>query len=168
MRLRSLTSRDVNLLPKATTGTRQSSTGGTLASDEGAVYDKTVMIDAAGLAPFVTWGTNPGMVVPVTARVPELSGNSGADRRAVEQALAYMGLKPGTNIEDIPVDRVFIGSCTNSRLEDLRAAARVIKGYRISGQVQGLVVPGSQNVKHAAEREGLDRIFVEAGFEWRE
>jgi 3-isopropylmalate/(R)-2-methylmalate dehydratase large subunit len=140
----------------------------TLASDEGAVYDKTVMIDAAGLAPFVTWGTNPGMVVPVTERVPELSSNSGADRRAVEQALAYMGLKPGTSIEEIPVDRVFIGSCTNSRLEDLRAAARVAKGYRVNPNVRAMVVPGSQKVKAAAEHEGLDRIFREAGFEWRE
>ena len=141
----------------------------TLASDEGAAYDKTVRIDAAGLAPFVTWGTNPGMVVPVTERVPELSGNvADADRRAVEQALAYMGLTSGTHIEEIPVDRVFIGSCTNSRLEDLRAAARVAKGYRVNPKVRAMVVPGSQAIKAAAEHEGLDQIFRDAGFEWRE
>jgi 3-isopropylmalate/(R)-2-methylmalate dehydratase large subunit len=141
----------------------------TLASDEGAAYDQTIEVDAAGLAPFVTWGTNPGMVVPITERVPELMNYAGdADRRAVEQALVYMGLKPGTSIEDIPVDRVFIGSCTNSRLEDLRAAARVAKGYRVNPKVRAMVVPGSQAVKAAAEHEGLDRIFREAGFEWRE
>jgi len=140
-----------------------------LSTDSGAGFDTTVEIDAAALAPFVTWGTNPGMAAPVNGKIPDPDGaSSDSERNACLRALEYMALKPGTRIEDIPVDRVFIGSCTNARLEDIRAAARVIKGYRISGQVQGLVVPGSQNVKHAAEREGLDRIFVEAGFEWRE
>lgn len=140
-----------------------------LPSDAGAAYDKVIEIEAASLAPFVTWGTNPGMVVPVTGRVPELNGmHSDAERQSAEHALKYMGLEQGTQIEDIAVDRVFIGSCTNSRLEDLRAAARVAKGYRVNPKVRALVVPGSQTVKHAAEKEGLHRIFVEAGFEWRE
>jgi 3-isopropylmalate/(R)-2-methylmalate dehydratase large subunit len=139
----------------------------TLASDPGARFDKVLNMDAATLAPFVTWGTNPGMVVQVTERVPGLNG-SDADRRATEQALEYMGLEPGTPIEQIPIDRVFIGSCTNSRIEDLRAAARVAKGYRVNSRVRAMVVPGSQAVKQAAEKEGLQKIFQEAGFEWRE
>jgi 3-isopropylmalate/(R)-2-methylmalate dehydratase large subunit len=140
----------------------------TLHSDAGAKFDKLIEVDAATLAPFVTWGTNPGMVVQVTGCVPDLDGSSEADRKATEQALAYMGLKPGTKIEEIAVDRVFIGSCTNSRLEDLRAAARVAKGYRVNAKVRAMVVPGSQAVKKAAEQEGLDKVFREAGFEWRE
>ncbi len=140
----------------------------TLGSDPGAHFDRVLAIDAATLAPFVTWGTNPGMVVQVTGRVPELNGGSESERRATEQALAYMGLKPGTPIEEIAVDRVFIGSCTNSRLEDLRAAARVAKGHRVNANVRAMVVPGSQAIKQAAEQEGLDRIFRAAGFEWRE
>ena len=141
----------------------------TLASDPGAKFDRVIEIDAASLAPFVTWGTNPGMVVPVTARVPELkSFSQEADRRAAEQALAYMGLDPGTPMENIAVDRVFIGSCTNSRIEDLRAAARVARGQHVNPRVRAMVVPGSQAIKHAAEQEGLDRIFLDAGFEWRE
>ena len=140
-----------------------------LATDPGAKYDRVIEIDAASLTPFVTWGTNPGMVVPVGARVPELSSFAQeADRRAAEQALAYMDLKPGTPVEQIAVDRVFIGSCTNSRIEDLRAAARVAKGHHVSAKVRALVVPGSQAIKQAAEREGLHRIFLDAGFEWRE
>jgi 3-isopropylmalate/(R)-2-methylmalate dehydratase large subunit len=139
-----------------------------LASDPGAVYDKVITLDAAQLVPFVTWGTNPGMVVPVTGRVPQLNGHSDADRRATEQALAYMGLGPDTPIEAIGIDRVFIGSCTNSRIEDLRAAARVARGYHVSPNVRAMVVPGSQAIKLAAEKEGLDRIFRDAGFEWRE
>jgi 3-isopropylmalate/(R)-2-methylmalate dehydratase large subunit len=140
-----------------------------LASDVGAPYDKVIEINAARLAPFVTWGTNPGMVVPVTGNVPELhSLKNDGERQSAEHALKYMGLEPGTRIEEIPVDRVFIGSCTNSRLEDLRAAARVAKGYRVNPKVRAMVVPGSQTVKHAAEQEGLHRIFAEAGFEWRE
>ena len=141
----------------------------TLAGDPGAEYDRVIEIDAASLAPFVTWGTNPGMVVAVNARVPELgSFPQDADRRAAEQALAYMGLDPGTPIEAIAVDRVFIGSCTNSRIEDLRAAARVAKGQHVSPKVRAMVVPGSQAIKRAAEEEGLDRVFLDAGFEWRE
>ena len=139
-----------------------------LASDPGASFDKVLEIDAATLAPYVTWGTNPGMVVQVTERVPELNGASDGDRRATEKALEYMGLRPGTRIEEITIDRVFIGSCTNSRLEDLRAAARVARGYRVNPKVRAMVVPGSQAVKHAAEQEGLHEIFRAAGFEWRE
>jgi 3-isopropylmalate/(R)-2-methylmalate dehydratase large subunit len=141
----------------------------TLASDPGARFDKVVEIDAASLAPFVTWGTNPGMVVAVNARVPELASFAQeSDRRAAEQALAYMGLDPGTPMEAIAVDRVFIGSCTNSRIEDLRAAARVAKGQRVNARVRAMVVPGSQAIKRVAEQEGLHRIFLDAGFEWRE
>jgi 3-isopropylmalate/(R)-2-methylmalate dehydratase large subunit len=141
----------------------------TLASDPGARYDRVIEIDAASLAPFVTWGTNPGMVVAVNARVPELASFAEeSDRRAAEQALAYMDLEPGMPIEQIAVDRVFIGSCTNSRIEDLRAAARVAKGRHVNSKVRAMVVPGSQAIKHAAEQEGLHRIFVDAGFEWRE
>jgi 3-isopropylmalate/(R)-2-methylmalate dehydratase large subunit len=140
-----------------------------LPGDPGAKFDKTVEIDAARLAPFVTWGTNPGMAVPVTGEVPDPdNGASDSERGSIRRALEYMDLRPHTRIEDISVDRVFIGSCTNARLEDIRAAARVIKGYKISKRVQAMVVPGSQQVKHAAEREGLHKIFTEAGFEWRE
>jgi 3-isopropylmalate/(R)-2-methylmalate dehydratase large subunit len=133
-----------------------------LKSDEEAMFDRVIEIDASQLEPFVTWGTSPGMVVPVTSYVPEP-----ADANA-ERALEYMALKPRMNIQDIAIDRAFIGSCTNARIEDLRAAARVVKGYRINSSVSAMVVPGSQDVKKAAEREGLDRIFHEAGFEWRE
>jgi len=141
----------------------------TLPSDQGAKFDRVVEIDAPSLAPFVTWGTNPGMVVAVDGRIPELkSFVQEADRRAAEQALAYMGLEPGMPIEAITVDRVFIGSCTNSRIEDLRAAARVAKGEHVHPKVRAMVVPGSQAIKRAAEQEGLHRIFLDAGFEWRE
>jgi 3-isopropylmalate/(R)-2-methylmalate dehydratase large subunit len=141
----------------------------TLPSDSGAQFDRVVEIDAASLAPFVTWGTNPGMVVAVNERVPDLkSFAQESDRRAAEQALTYMGLTAGTPIETIAVDRVFIGSCTNSRIEDLRAAARVAKGRHVNGKVRAMVVPGSQAIKRAAEEEGLHRIFLDAGFEWRE
>jgi 3-isopropylmalate/(R)-2-methylmalate dehydratase large subunit len=141
----------------------------TLPSDRGAHYDTVVEIDASLLSPFVTWGTNPGMVVPVSGRVPELSGlGTEAERQSAARMLEYMGLKPGTRVEDISIDRVFIGSCTNSRLEDLRAAARVAKGHHVNGKVRAMVVPGSQMIKALAEKEGLDKIFQEAGFEWRE
>jgi len=140
-----------------------------LASDPGAHYDTTVQIDASQLAPFVTWGTNPGMVVPVDGCVPLASDSAiAADRSTFERMLQYMGLEPGTRIEDIAIDRVFIGSCTNSRLEDLRAAARVAKGHSVARKVRAMVVPGSQAVKRAAEQEGLHQIFQDAGFEWRE
>ena len=140
----------------------------TLPSDEGASFDQVVVIDAAQLSPFVTWGTNPGMVAPITGRVPEPGSMRDGDRRATELALEYMALEPGKRIEDIGIDRVFIGSCTNSRIEDLRAAARVAKGHRVNPKVRAMVVPGSQTVKRAAEQEGLHRIFLDAGFEWRE
>ena len=141
----------------------------TLRSDTDAKFDRVVEIDAAQLEPFVTWGTSPGMVVPVTSYVPDpADAKSTADRQAAERALEYMALKPRTSIQDIAIDRAFIGSCTNARIEDLRAAARVVKGYRINSSVSAMVVPGSQEVKREAEREGLDRIFHEAGFEWRE
>jgi 3-isopropylmalate/(R)-2-methylmalate dehydratase large subunit len=140
-----------------------------LRSDSGARYDKVVEIDATTLAPFVTWGTNPGMVVPVTGRVPDPAESpSAAERGTSERALEYMGLSPGTAIQDINVDRVFIGSCTNSRIEDLRAAARVARGHKVSPRVRAMVVPGSQAVKREAEREGLDKLFQAAGFEWRD
>jgi len=140
-----------------------------LASDPGARYDKVVEINASELSPFVTWGTNPGMVVPVDGHVPQLKElKSNGEREAAQRMLEYMGLQPGTPIQKIAVDRVFIGSCTNSRLEDLRAAARVARGYRVNPKVRAMVVPGSQAVKREAEQEGLDKIFREAGFEWRE
>jgi len=141
----------------------------TLRSDTDAKFDRVVEIGTSQLEPFVTWGTSPGMVVPVTSSVPDpADAKSAADRQAAERALEYMALQPRTNIQDIAIDRAFIGSCTNARIEDLRAAARVVKGYRINSSVSAMVVPGSQEVKRAAELEGLDRIFHEAGFEWRE
>ncbi|RDI75626.1 leuC: 3-isopropylmalate dehydratase, large subunit [Gaiella occulta] len=139
-----------------------------LASDEDAVYDAHVRVDVRDLAPQVTWGTNPGMVVPVTGTVPDPSSlRNPDDRTAAERALEYMGLRPGQAIADIRVDRVFIGSCTNSRIEDLRAAAAVVAGRKVDPRVTALVVPGSAQVRRQAEEEGLDRIFLDAGFEWR-
>ena len=139
-----------------------------LATDEGAKYDKLVEIDASTLEPHVTWGTNPGMVVPVTGRVPDpASYEDAGERESTERALAYMGLEPDTRIEDISLDRVFIGSCTNGRLDDLRAAAEVAKGKKVSENVYAMVVPGSANIKKQAEEEGLDKIFMDAGFDWR-
>jgi len=141
----------------------------TLTTDEGADFDRTVEIDATTLEPHVTWGTSPGMVAPVTGQVPDPSAaKSEADRRSAERALEYMALAPRTKIENIYVDRVFIGSCTNARIEDLRAAARVAKGHKIKSSVRAMVVPGSQAVKRAAEAEGIDQVFRDAGFEWRE
>jgi 3-isopropylmalate/(R)-2-methylmalate dehydratase large subunit len=140
-----------------------------LGSEEGAVYDRELVIDAAQLVPYVSWGTNPSMVVPVTGRVPDpASMGEETDREAGERALAYMDLKPGTAMQDIALDRVFIGSCTNSRIEDLDAAARVVQGRKVSPRVTALVVPGSQQVKAEAEKRGLDKVFLAAGFEWRE
>lgn len=140
-----------------------------LASDAGARYDRTVEIDASRFAPFVTWGTSPGMVVQVTEKVPDpASATSDADRNSAERALQYMALNAGQPMQEISVDRVFIGSCTNSRLEDLRAAARIVKGYKLSPKVHAMVVPGSFHVKQEAEKEGLDKIFTAAGFDWRE
>ena len=141
----------------------------TLQSDEDAQFDSTIEFDASTVEPHVTWGTSPGMVVPVTGRVPlPAAAASESETAAFERALDYMSLRPGTRIEDIRVDRVFIGSCTNGRIEDLRAAAKVLKGYRVGSGVSAMVVPGSQAVKSAAEAEGLDGVFREAGFEWRE
>ncbi|MBI2193231.1 MAG: 3-isopropylmalate dehydratase large subunit [Planctomycetes bacterium] len=140
-----------------------------LPSDPGAAFDRRVEIQADTLAPQVTWGTHPGMVAAVTERVPDPDRFRDANqRKAAVRALEYMGLKPGTPIQDIRLDRIFIGSCTNSRIEDLRAAARVVRGRQVASSVRALVVPGSQAVKRQAEAELLDRIFKDAGFEWRE
>jgi 3-isopropylmalate/(R)-2-methylmalate dehydratase large subunit len=139
-----------------------------LRSDEGASFDREVVLDASAISPQVTWGTNPGMVRAVTERVPSPEEfDSPADREATERALAYMALQPGTPIEQIAIDRVFIGSCTNSRIGDLRAAAEVIAGRKVAPSVNAMVVPGSQQVKAQAEAEGLDRVFRDAGFDWR-
>jgi len=141
----------------------------TLPSDEGARYDKEASIDAAALDPQVTWGTSPQDVAPITGRVPDPVDASDEHRRkAMLRALEYMDLKPGTPLTDVALDKVFIGSCTNARIEDLRAAAEIAKGRKVASSVQALVVPGSGLVKAQAEEEGLDRIFTEAGFEWRE
>jgi len=141
----------------------------TLASDPDARFDHLVEIDAATIAPCVTWGTSPGMVASIDSNVPDPSDTENEnERRGLERALEYMALEPHTRIADIAIDRVFIGSCTNARLEDLRAAARVINGHQVSQSVRAMVVPGSQQVKRAAESEGLDKIFRAAGFEWRE
>ena len=141
----------------------------TLKSDEDAVFDKEVELDAANLPPLVTWGTSPEDVVSVNGRVPDPAEVEDETRRAmIERKLDYMGLKPGQKITDIPVDVVFIGSCTNGRLEDLRAAAAVVRGKKVNPAVKALVVPGSGVVKEQAEAEGLDKVFTEAGFEWRE
>jgi len=141
----------------------------TMVSDVDATFDKTVVIDAARLTPFLTWGTNPAQVVALSGVVPSPEDFADADTRAAtERSLAYMGLTPGTAIRDVAVDVVFIGSCTNSRIEDLRAAAAVADGHRVKDGVRALVVPGSHRVKKQAEAEGLDNIFRAAGFEWRE
>ena len=139
-----------------------------LVSDEGASFDKDVSLDAGALTPFVTWGTNPAQVVPIGGSVPSPDEfEEPSQRDAAERALAYMGLDAGTKVRDVRVDTVFIGSCTNGRIEDLRAAAAVLEGRRVAASVRALVVPGSGQVKAQAEREGLDRIFSGAGFEWR-
>jgi 3-isopropylmalate/(R)-2-methylmalate dehydratase large subunit len=141
----------------------------TLSTDPDAQFGRIVEIDAAAIAPCVTWGTNPGMVVPVTGSVPDpAQAKDEAERQAAHRALEYMKLKPRTKIAEVTIDRVFIGSCTNSRIEDLRAAARVVKGHDVHKSVRAMVVPGSQTIKRAAEAEGLDQVFLKAGFEWRE
>ena len=140
----------------------------TLPTDEGAVFDKEVDIDASEISPMVTWGTTPGMVTQVTSTVPDPAQmDSPADREAAERALQYMGLEAGTPMEEVRPKRVFIGSCTNSRISDLREAAGAIKGRRVADSVRAMVVPGSALVKAQAEEEGLDKVFEEAGFEWR-
>ncbi len=141
----------------------------TLPSDEGARYDEEVVLDASTIEPLVTWGTSPQDVVPVSGRVPDPAEETDPQRRAaMERALAYMGLEPGTPITEIRIDTVFIGSCTNARIEDLRTVARIVEGRRVAPNVRALVVPGSGLVKHQAEEEGIDRILLDAGFEWRE
>ncbi|MDQ4121649.1 MAG: 3-isopropylmalate dehydratase large subunit [Acidobacteriota bacterium] len=141
----------------------------TVKTDVDARFDKMIEIHAEKLAPFVTWGTNPGQVVSIEDQIPSPSdANQEIDRAAYQRALDYMGLKAGEKIQDVKIDRVFIGSCTNARIEDLRAAANVVKGHKIANRVRAMVVPGSQTIKQQAEKEGLDRIFREAGFEWRE
>ncbi|HTU23995.1 MAG TPA: 3-isopropylmalate dehydratase large subunit [Pirellulales bacterium] len=141
----------------------------TLPSDPGAHYDKSLLFEAKNVSPQVTWGTNPGQVLPVTERIPDPAKyDNDTDRKTAASALEYMNLRPGQPIGEIELDRVFIGSCTNGRIEDLRAAAAVVRGYRVSDHVGAMVVPGSGQVKTQAEKEGLDKIFREAGFEWRE
>ncbi|MEK6271257.1 MAG: 3-isopropylmalate dehydratase large subunit [Actinomycetota bacterium] len=139
-----------------------------LRSDEGASFDRDVKLDAAAISPMITWGTTPGMVVEVTDAVPDPSRlDSPVGRETAERALAYMALEPGTPMREIPLDRVFIGSCTNSRVEDLREAATIVEGRRVADSVRAMVVPGSQQVKARAEEEGLHEVFQAAGFEWR-
>jgi len=140
-----------------------------LPTDDGAVFDREVRLDATGLAPFVTWGTNPGQVVRLDGTVPDpASFEDDVEQEAANRALDYMGLLPGTELRDVPVDTVFIGSCTNGRIEDLRAAADVLRGRTVRSGMRALVVPGSHRVKAQAESEGLDAVFAGAGFEWRE
>ncbi|HYL31799.1 MAG TPA: 3-isopropylmalate dehydratase large subunit [Stellaceae bacterium] len=141
----------------------------TLPSDRGAHYDTVVRLEAAQVIPQVTWGTSPEDVLPITGSVPNPAAVADADKRAaMERSLQYMGLTPGTRLTDVAVQTVFIGSCTNARIEDLRAAAAIAKGRKVAVGVNALVVPGSGLVKHQAEEEGLDRVFIEAGFQWRE
>jgi len=140
-----------------------------LGSDEGAKYDKVVVIDGSELEPHVTWGTNPGMVTTVTSTVPGPQDyEDSGDKEAVSRALDYMDLEPGMKIQDIAINRVFIGSCTNSRIDDLRAAAKIAEGKKVSENVYAMVVPGSNAIKRQAEEEGLDQVFKDAGFDWRE
>jgi 3-isopropylmalate/(R)-2-methylmalate dehydratase large subunit len=156
------------MAPKAGTWEQAIAWWKALPSDPGAHYDKTVLIDASTIAPQVTWGTSPEDVLPITGSVPDPMALDGQQRESVRRSLEYMGLTPGTKLAEIPVQKVFIGSCTNGRIEDLRDAAKVAKGRKVAAGVQALVVPGSGLVKHQAEEEGLDKIFLAAGFEWRE
>jgi 3-isopropylmalate/(R)-2-methylmalate dehydratase large subunit len=139
-----------------------------LGTDSGAKFDKTIIFKAEDIAPMVTWGTSPGQVISVTSSIPSPSDYSESiAKKSAESALQYMGLKEGTRLQDIEVNKVFIGSCTNSRIEDLREAAGLVKGKKVSSKVNAIVVPGSGRVKRQAEKEGLDKVFIEAGFEWR-
>ena len=141
----------------------------TLRTDPGAEFDTEIYIDAASLSPFVTWGTNPGQGVPLSADVPDPELMTDDDsKQAAEKALAYMGLRAGTPMRDIPVDAVFVGSCTNGRIEDLRAVAEVLRGRRVADGVRMLIVPGSMKVRAQAESEGLADIFTAAGADWRQ
>jgi 3-isopropylmalate/(R)-2-methylmalate dehydratase large subunit len=139
-----------------------------LHTDDGATFDETVVVDVAALKPQVTWGTNPGMVAPIDGVVPDPAEYRDAHaREAVARALRYMDLVPGTPLQEIRIDKVFIGSCTNARIEDLRAAARIVDGRQVAAGVHAIVVPGSAQVKRQAEEEGLREVFERAGFEWR-
>jgi 3-isopropylmalate/(R)-2-methylmalate dehydratase large subunit len=141
----------------------------TLPSDEGATYDKEVVLDASEIIPFVTWGTSPQDALPITGIVPDPASIADEGRRAaVERSIEYMGLTAGQKLTDIKIDTVFVGSCTNGRIEDIRAAAAVAKGRKVASGVRALIVPGSGLVKEQAEQEGLDKILLDAGFEWRE
>jgi 3-isopropylmalate/(R)-2-methylmalate dehydratase large subunit len=141
----------------------------TIPSDPGAQYDRVSVYQGSEIEPQVTWGTNPGQVTSITQRVPDpASFGDDTERKSAASALEYMGLRAGTPLTDVGIDRVFIGSCTNARIEDLRAAAQVVKGYRVSDKVYAMVVPGSGQVKRQAEAEGIDKIFKESGFDWRE
>ena len=153
-----------------TTSTQRSERWRSLPSEHGAAFDTEVELDASSLSPMVTWGTTPGMVVEVTDSVPDPDslGEGPVNPETAERALAYMDLEPGTPMTEIPLDRIFIGSCTNSRVEDLREAAEIVEGRRVAGSLRAMVVPGSQQVKAEAESEGLDEVFRSAGFEWRE
>jgi 3-isopropylmalate/(R)-2-methylmalate dehydratase large subunit len=140
-----------------------------LPSDSGAKYDAVAVYQGKDIEPQITWGTNPGQVISVTSPIPSpVDFADETERKSTASALEYMGLKAGVRLTDVPIERVFIGSCTNARIEDLRAAAQVVKGYRVSSKVYAMVVPGSGQVKRQAESEGLDRVFKEAGFDWRE
>ncbi len=155
--------------PKAEAWQRAVAEWSKLPSDPGAKFDRELVIDAARLVPYVSWGTSPGMVAPITSAVPDpATVENEQERKGLERALEYMGLQAKTPLDSIAIDRVFIGSCTNSRIEDLRAAARIASGYKVAAKVSAMVVPGSQAVKAQAEAEGLDRVFREAGFDWRE
>jgi 3-isopropylmalate/(R)-2-methylmalate dehydratase large subunit len=156
-------------VPQAEDFEKAVSEWGKLSTDDDAEYDKVVIIKSEDLEPHVSWGTNPGMVASISSRIPNPNDYSDeGERESVERALTYMDLEPGTKIQDISVDRIFIGSCTNSRIEDLRAAARVAEGKKVSDTVYAMVVPGSNAIKRQAEDEGLDKIFTGAGFDWRE
>src|SRR4030065_271357 len=140
-----------------------------LPTDEGAVYDKSITLDASTLEPMITYGTNPGMGMKITDRIPTAESFTDASQKAAfEKAMRYMGLQPGQSLLGQKVDVVFIGSCTNSRISDLRLAASLLKGRKVAGNIRVMVVPGSQDVKKQAEQEGLDKVFREAGAEWRE
>ena len=154
--------------PKAKTLEKAMEYWKSLPGDDGANYDRAITIDASQIAPQVTWGTSPGMVADVTDRVPSPDQVPGYSKKDIENALEYMGLKPGTALTDIKIDTVFIGSCTNARIEDLRSAASYFRGKKVARGVRALIVPGSQKVRKQAEAEGLDKIFQSAGCEWRQ
>lgn len=163
-----ITSKDRPYAPKGEALAKAMAYWKTLPTDEGAKFDRELVIDASLIAPQVTWGTSPGMVIDVDANIPAPDQVAGYDAGDVEKALKYMGLTPGTPVSEIKVDTVFIGSCTNARIEDLRIAANVFKGRKVAQGMRALIVPGSQQVMKQAEEEGLDQIFKDAGCEWRE